>query len=80
MTLYTIMPLETVLDGMTGAAETAQTPSQQIWLHGIHMEVIPVAPGMVRIVRLLQCQLNDYLNPQLAPGSIMMYGQNDVQN
>lgn len=71
MTLYTIMPLETVLDGMQGDRE----PFHEIWVNGVYMQVTPVAPGMGKIVRLLQCSLNDYLDPQLTPGSMIMYGQ-----
>ncbi|MFF2482590.1 YlzJ-like family protein [Paenibacillus sp. NPDC058071] len=70
MTLYTIMPLELVLDGIHNEGND----SHEIWLDGVCMEVRPLAPGIGQVVRLLQCQLNDYLNPQLTPGSIIRYG------
>ncbi|MUT66413.1 YlzJ-like family protein [Paenibacillus sp. NEAU-GSW1] len=72
MTLYTIMPLETVFEQMHNGNE-AERPVQ-IWWNGIHMEVEPIAPGMGKIVRLLQCQLDDYLNPGLFPGTVVMFG------
>lgn len=71
MTLYTIMPLESVLDGIH--AEPA--PTQEVWVNGVYMQVQPVAPGMGKIVRLLQCSLDDYLKPELAPGNFVMFGQ-----
>ncbi|NIK68889.1 MULTISPECIES: YlzJ-like family protein [unclassified Paenibacillus] len=71
MTLYTIMPLENVFDGIHGEPE----PSQEVWVNGVFMQVQPVAPGMGKIVRLLHCSLDDYLKPELAPGNFVMFGQ-----
>lgn len=70
MTLHTVMPMELVLQGFDVDPEA----THEVQVKGIKMEVIPVAPGMGRIVRLLDCTLNDYLNPQLNPGSIVHYG------
>ncbi|MFC4775333.1 YlzJ-like family protein [Paenibacillus sp. GCM10023252] len=70
MTLYTAMPLEIVLNGMDDERE----PYQELWIQGVHMQVEPIAPGMAKVVRLLQCSLNDYLNPQYAPGAVIQYG------
>ncbi|MBH5316579.1 YlzJ-like family protein [Paenibacillus sp. GSMTC-2017] len=70
MTLYTTMPLETVLQGFNEEME----PLHEIWVQGIHMQVEPIAPGMGKVVRLLNCSLDDYLNPELMPGSLIHYG------
>lgn len=69
MTIYTNMPLEVVLEGFHDEMEQLQ----EIWLKGIKMQVMPVAPGMGKIVRLLECSLDDYLNPNLTPGTIVHY-------
>ncbi|MNZ80031.1 hypothetical protein D3C78_986520 [compost metagenome] len=69
MTLYTSMPLELVLEGINEERE----PLQEISLNGIKMQVAPVAPGFGKIVRLVECDLHDYLNPALTPGNIISY-------
>ncbi|WP_419873153.1 YlzJ-like family protein [Candidatus Pristimantibacillus sp. PTI5] len=69
MTLYTNMPLELVLEGFNDEMENLQ----EIWSNGVKMQVMPVAPGMGKIVRLLECQLDDYLNPKFMPGNIIHY-------
>lgn len=71
MTLHTTMPLELVLQGIDEKIE----PMQEVWARGVRMQVIPVAPGMGRIVRLLDCSLHDYLEPTLSPGTIIHYNQ-----
>lgn len=69
MTIYTNMPLEVVLEGFNEKMEL----HQEVWVNGIRMQVAPVAPGIGKIVRLLDCSLHDYLNPSLSPGSIVHY-------
>lgn len=69
MTLHTTMPLEMVLDGI----EDAQEQCQEVTVRGIRMQIAPVAPGIGKIVRLLDCSLNDYLDPELSPGSHIHY-------
>ncbi|MDQ0059723.1 YlzJ-like family protein [Paenibacillus harenae] len=69
MTLYTSMPLEVVFEGFSEEME----PFQEVWAMGVKMLVTPVAPGMGKIVRLLECSLDDYLNPRLNPGTIISY-------
>lgn len=69
MTLYTTMPLELVLKGYEDDVE----PTQEVWVSGIKMQVVPIAADMGKIVRLLECSLNDYLNPSFTPGSIVRY-------
>ncbi|WP_223869483.1 YlzJ-like family protein [Paenibacillus sabuli] len=67
--LYTTMPLEQVLDGL----ENQQDRSIMISQGGITMQVEPLAPGVGRIVRLIEAGLNDYLRPELTPGSPILF-------
>jgi hypothetical protein len=69
MTLYTMMPMELVLQGYDDDREE----TVEITARGIRMQVVPVAPGMGRIVRLLDCKLDDYLDPGLTPGTIVPF-------
>jgi hypothetical protein len=69
MTIYTNMPLELVLEGLHDEVEKVQ----EVWANGVKMQVMPVAPGMGKIVRLIECGLDDYLNPNLMPGTIVHY-------
>ncbi|WP_141500725.1 YlzJ-like family protein [Paenibacillus luteus] len=69
MTIYTNMPLELVFEGLND--ESVQI--QEVWSSGVRMQVTPLAPGMGKIVRLIDCSLNDYLNPNLMPGMIVHY-------
>ncbi|MGF7048804.1 putative HAD superfamily hydrolase [Paenibacillus sp. DS2015] len=69
MTLYTIMPIETVWAG--SLKEPEQTADIQI--NGILMQVMPMANNSAQIVRLLHCSLADYLNPAYAPGQMISY-------
>ncbi|MFD0959541.1 YlzJ-like family protein [Paenibacillus chungangensis] len=67
--LHTTMPLELVLQGL----EDAQEQLQEVTVRGVRMQITPVAPGIGKIVRLLDCSLNDYLKPDLTPGSYIIY-------
>ncbi|OMF36749.1 hypothetical protein BK133_08895 [Paenibacillus sp. FSL H8-0548] len=69
MTIYTNMPLEAVFEGIN--EEMGQY--QEVWSNGVRMQVTPVAPGMGKIVRLIDCSLDDYLDPNLMPGMIIHY-------
>lgn len=69
MTLYTILPLEIVLQEAEGKSEEML----EVWSGNVRMQVVPVAPGVGRMVRLLDCQLNDYLNPAYTPGALVQY-------
>lgn len=73
MTLHTIMPLELVLQGIQ---DEQSNSLHEITVKGIKMQVIPIAPGMGRIVRLLDCGLHDYLNPAYTPGTMISYNEN----
>lgn len=71
MILYTSMPLEIVLAGM----DDERKPSLEVWTDGVMLQVEPIAPGVGRVVRLLHCSLDDYLNPSYTPGSIINYSK-----
>jgi len=69
MTLYTAMPLELVLDGI----QNEPGPFVEVTLQGITMQVMPIAPGIGRIVRLLSAPLDCYLQSEYAPGQSICY-------
>lgn len=74
MNLYTPMPLELVLDGYGNKLP----PMMEIEWSGMLVQVTPVAPGLGRIVRLVQAPLDSYLQPQLEPGRIIAYGSSQA--
>jgi hypothetical protein len=69
MTIYTAVPLELVLDGI----QNEPGPFAEVTVRGMKMQVEPIAPGIGRIVRLLDAPLNSYLRPELTPGSTVHY-------
>ncbi|MFD0671676.1 YlzJ-like family protein [Cohnella sp. GCM10027633] len=69
MTLYTTMPLELVLDGM----QNEPGPFVEIDHDGMTMQVMPTAPGVGTIVRLLSAPLERYLSPEYTPGRTIYY-------
>jgi hypothetical protein len=75
MTLYTAMPLELVLDG----AGQAPGPFVDLTIRGVTMRVLPIAPGIGRIERLLDAPLDCYLKPEFCPGQTVTYGEQSVQ-
>lgn len=69
MTIYTAYPLELVLDGF----QNEPGPFVDVTVKGIKMQVEPIAPGIGRIVRLLDAPLDSYLRPELTPGNTIYY-------
>ncbi|MFC4599002.1 YlzJ-like family protein [Cohnella hongkongensis] len=69
MTIYTAMPLELVLDGH----QNEPGPFLETTVNGITMQLVPVAPGVGRIVRLLSAPLDCYLMAEYAPGQLIGY-------
>lgn len=69
MTLYTIIPEETVLQGY----EEFVPNYLEIQLNGITMQVEMMNGHQAKIVRLLSCNANDYLNPAYSPGSVLEF-------
>ncbi|MBW7453636.1 YlzJ-like family protein [Paenibacillus sepulcri] len=70
MTLYTTMPLELVLDGM----DEQPGPYVDITIGNVRMQIEPISPGIGKIVRLLECPLDAYLQPQYSPGTVILFG------
>ncbi|GFN31834.1 YlzJ-like family protein [Paenibacillus xylaniclasticus] len=69
MTLYTNMPLELVLEGMNEERE----PYVEMEVEGALLQLVPLAPGIGRVVRLVHAPLQHYLNPRFQPGSMIVY-------
>ncbi|GAB6931440.1 hypothetical protein JCM10914A_54230 [Paenibacillus sp. JCM 10914] len=67
MIWYSVMPLD-----MT-STEPKPDSSTEIRVEGVLMEVEPLSKTHAKIVRLLDCGLDDYLNPRFAPGGIICY-------
>lgn len=70
MTLYTVMPEDLVWQN---GASYEPAPTLEIQLGGLLMQVEPMGDNKAKIIRLLNCELADYLNPQYAPGSIVSF-------
>lgn len=69
MTIYTALPLELVLDGMG----KEPGPYLETTIDGMTVQLVPVAPGIGRIVRLLNAPLDRYLMSQYEPGRTIRY-------
>jgi hypothetical protein len=69
MTLYTAMPLELVLDGI----QNEPGPFVEVTIQGVTLQLLPVAPGIGRIVRLLTAPLDCYLRPEYLPGQTICF-------
>lgn len=72
MTWYSIIPLEQSLAADLNDIEPGRR-SREIRIGGVLMEVEPMGEEQARIVRLLDCGLEDYLNSSFAPGRIIRY-------
>lgn len=69
MTLYTSMPLEIVMDGWN----REPGPFVDVSVRGVTMRVMPVAPGIGKIERLISAPLGCYLQAEFAPGQTIAY-------
>ncbi|WP_150267780.1 YlzJ-like family protein [Paenibacillus tepidiphilus] len=69
MTMYTVLPMEQVLAGVI----QSPAPCREVSFQGVLMQVEPLEGGQARVVRLLQCPLEKYLDPAFAPGAIVRY-------
>ncbi|QGQ96288.1 hypothetical protein EHS13_16070 [Paenibacillus psychroresistens] len=69
MTMYSIMPMEVIFAGMD-----QQTYNYvEVVVGGIPMQVERVSVDQAKIVRLLSCRPEDYLNPLYNPGTMIFY-------
>lgn len=76
MILYSCMPEEIVFEGWDRELERPT----EVTINGLLMEVQPVSPQEAKIVRLISPDPQQYLNPAYAPGQIIMYTPNFIQN
>jgi hypothetical protein len=67
MTFYTILPMEQVFEGAFNYAQAVQ----EITIQGVLMQVELLDGGQARVVRLLQCPLDKYLDASFSPGAIL---------
>ncbi|MFC4811228.1 YlzJ-like family protein [Paenibacillus sp. GCM10023250] len=70
MTIYSVMPLELVLDGI----HQQPGPYLTVKAGDVRLQIEAVAPGIGRIVRLADGPLDAYLRPELTPGTLVAYG------
>ncbi len=66
--LWTIMPLEAVMEG-SGSFQPSY--SEIPWQNGGTLLVEPVGPDRARVIRLISTDPNHYLNPDLQPGNVI---------
>lgn len=69
MTMYTVMAMDQVWEG----AWNGFPQLREFKKEGMLMQVELLDEGLARIVRLLDCPLDRYLDPALAPGVIIPY-------
>lgn len=69
MTLYTIMPEEVVWAGR----EEFNPVYLDMEINGVSMQVERLNGAQARVVRLYSSNVQDYLNPAYAPGSILEF-------
>lgn len=70
MTMYTVMPYEAVWQG---GAPNEPSLTTELQIGSLLMQVEPMDGNKAKIVRLLNCELADYLNPLYAPGSTISF-------
>jgi hypothetical protein len=63
------MPEEIVFEGW----DHIQEQYSELVLDGLLMQVQPISPHQVRIVRLISPNPQHYLNPAYAPGQLIEY-------
>jgi hypothetical protein len=68
MLLWTIMPIDMVLDGVDKV-----TAYQEIDYAGLRVMVEKLGPEQCRIVRLLSTAPEDFLRPEVQPGCVLTF-------
>jgi hypothetical protein len=63
------MPMEVIFAGM----ETQTYDYYELTLNGITMQVEKVGMNQAKIVRLLSCRPDDYLNAAYFPGTVIEF-------
>lgn len=69
MILYSVVPMEQVFEGAINSGQ----PLQEVSVQGMLMQVELMERGQARIIRLLDCPLQSYLDPAFSPGAIISY-------
>ena len=70
MTIYSIVPDETIFQGMYDE----RSATYEIWRDGVMMQIRPLNRTQGEIVRIVSPQPHHYLNPAYAPGTIVELG------
>jgi uncharacterized Fe-S radical SAM superfamily protein PflX len=70
MILYSVIPTEVIFQGM----EQYNPQYEVIELQGVSMQVERISYNEARIVRLYSLNPQDFLNPELSPGTLIVYG------
>lgn len=65
--LYTVMPIEDVLDGLS------ETPpiTAEVTMNGITLEIEPLGSFQAKVVRVLSTDPRHYLESHCQPGAII---------
>lgn len=69
MTLYSIVPEETVWEGM----DRHHPEYMEVRVNGILMQVERINASQAKIVRIYSCNANDFINPAYAPGTMLEF-------
>jgi hypothetical protein len=69
MTIYSIIPMEVIFAGM----EQQTYNYVDVVVSGIPMQVERVGVNQAKVVRLLSCRPEDYLNSAYTPGTMIYY-------
>jgi hypothetical protein len=72
--IYTILPLETVVEGMEKVK-----PYLEIEVQGVKMQVEQQDSSIYKIVRLLSSDPFDYLKEELQPGALLQFTPQLIQ-
>jgi precorrin-4 methylase len=70
MIIYSVMPMELVLEGMDQKEEIRY---MDIMLNGIQMQVQPLNERQASIVRIISGDPQVYLNPDYYPGKLIEF-------
>jgi hypothetical protein len=69
MIIHSIMPLEVIFAGM----EQQTNNYVEVTVGGISMQVERVGVNQAKIIRLLSCRPDDFINPAYTPGTMIYY-------
>lgn len=70
MVLWTIIPMEIVLDGMS---DDAQLQYEELQYGSARLMVERTGATQCRVVRIVSTDPNDYLRPEIQPGAMILF-------